>query len=81
MNSTYFYFIVFFCILYLTLTEESILKGIYLLSQYLQIQYEKIKWWILYNPRNPIVKHLIWRRSLKLAKKLQEEFDEKNKTS
>ena len=30
------------------------------------------------SPDNPIVKYMIWRRSIKLAKELRKEFDEKN---
>ena len=40
---------------------------------------EKVKWWILHNPANPIVKYLMWRRAYKLAKELQEELESRNK--
>jgi hypothetical protein len=44
-----------------------------------RVQYEKTKWWVLYNPANPIVKYLMWRRSMKLAKELVDELESKNK--
>jgi hypothetical protein len=31
----------------------------------------------LHNPRNPVVKYLMWRRSMKLAKKLMRELENK----
>lgn len=79
MNSTYVYFLIFFCIGYLIVTDASVAKLFYLLAQYLKIQYEKTKWWVLYNPANPIIRYLMWRRSMKIAKELMEELAEKNK--
>jgi hypothetical protein len=34
----------------------------------IRIQYEKLKWHLTQSPSNPIVRWLIWRRSMKLAK-------------
>jgi hypothetical protein len=48
-----------------------------MLTQLLRVEYEKMKWWILYNPKNPIVKYLMWRRSMKLAKELMNEYKNK----
>ena len=50
-----------------------------MLTQLARVQYEKTKWWVLHNPANPIVKYLMWRRSYKLAKELQEELQSRNK--
>jgi hypothetical protein len=79
MSAHYIYFVIFFCIAYLILTDQSVAKGFYLLTQIVRIQYEKAKWWILHNPANPIVKYLMWRRSIKLAKELMGELESKNK--
>jgi hypothetical protein len=48
-----------------------------MLTQLARVQYEKTKWWILHNPANPIVKYLMWRRSMKLAKELMDEYKNK----
>jgi hypothetical protein len=40
----------------------------------LRLWVAKTKWWILYNPENPIIKYMIRRNSYKLAKQLQKEF-------
>jgi hypothetical protein len=79
MNSSYVYFTIFFCIAYLILTDQSVAKAFYMLTQLIRVEYEKIKWWILYNPRNPIVKYLMWKKSMKLAKELMDELESKNK--
>ena len=78
MNSTYIYFVIFFCIAYLIITDQSVARAFYMLTQLAQVQYEKTKWWILHNPANPIVKYFIWRRSVKMAEELMKEFQDKN---
>ena len=75
MSSTYIYFIIFFCVAYLIVTDQSVARGFYMLTQLARVQYEKTKWWILHNPANPIVKYLIWRRSNQLAKELMKELE------
>ena len=34
-------------------------------------------WWVINNPRNPIVKYLMWKRSMKLAEELMREYEQK----
>ena len=77
MSSTYIYFAIFFCIAYLIVTDQSVARAFYMLTQLAQVQYEKTKWWILHNPANPIVKYLIWRKSMKMAEELMKEFENK----
>jgi hypothetical protein len=50
-----------------------------MLTQLIKFQYEKTKWMILHDPRNPIVRWNIERRSYKLAKELQKELKDKSK--
>ena len=79
MSSYTVWFIIFFCIGYLIVTDQSIARAFYMLTQLARVQYEKIKWWTLHNPANPIIKYLIWRRSNRLAKELMDELESKNK--
>ena len=79
MSSSYIYLIIFFCIAYLILTDQSVARGFYMLTQLARVQYEKVKWWVVHNPANPIIRYFMWRRSMKLAKELMEELAEKNK--
>jgi len=74
MSSNYIYLLIFFCIAYLIITDQSIARAFYMLIQLVRVQYEKVKWWTLHNPANPIIKYMIWRRSMKLAEELQKEF-------
>jgi len=59
---------------YLIATDDSVAYAFTLVSKLIRFQYEKQKWWLLHNPRNPIVKWLMWRRALRLAKELEKEF-------
>lgn len=77
MNPYTIWFVIFALIGYFIVTDNSVARAFYMLFQLVRIQYEKIKWWILHNPRNPIVKYIMWRRSYKLAEELQKEFAEK----
>jgi hypothetical protein len=79
MSASYIYFIIFFCIGYLIVTDQSVAKAFYMLTQLARVQYEKTKWRILHNPANPIVKYLMWRRSIKIAEELMEELAQKDK--
>jgi len=75
MNPLYIYFIIFSCVGYLIVTDASVARLFVLLTGLARVQYEKIKWWVLYNPANPIVKWLMWRNALRLAKELAKELN------
>jgi hypothetical protein len=81
MNSVYLYLLIFGCIAYLIITDESVARAVVLLSQLIKFHYEKTKWIILNDPRNPIVKYLMWRRAYKLAKEIQDEMERRSKTT
>ena len=74
MMSYYGWFIVFAVVAYFIATDESVAAAFYYLTRLVKSNYEKQKWWLLNNPRNPVVKYLMWRRALKLAKELEREF-------
>ena len=74
MNIYYFWFGIFMFVAYLIATDDSVAYSVTLVSKLARFQYEKTKWWLLYNPANPIVKWLMWRNSLRIAKELEKEF-------
>ena len=74
MNPLYVYFIIFFCIGYLIISDASVARLFVLLASLVRIQYQRIKWWLWINPQMPWVKYLMWRRALRLAKELEKEF-------
>jgi len=80
MNSIHIYLIIFACISYLIVMDESVTRAVVLLSQIIKFQYEKTKWIVLHDPRNPINKYLMWRRAYKLAKEIQDEMERKSKS-
>jgi hypothetical protein len=79
MTAQYIYLVIFFCIGYLIVTDQSIAKAVVFVTQFVKIQIEKFIWIIKNSPDNPIVRYLIWRRSYKLAKELRKELESKNK--
>jgi hypothetical protein len=79
MNAYYFWFGIFILLFYLVATDDSVAYAVTLVSKIVRFQYEKQKWLLLHNPRNPIVKYLIYRNSVRMAKELMKEFAEKEK--
>ena len=75
MISYYLWLIIFAIFLYLVITDLSIAQLILIYSRWWRLQYEKLKWWLIYNPRNPAVKYLMWRKYMKMAEELMKEFD------
>jgi hypothetical protein len=74
MTSYYFWFGIFMFVGYLIVTDESVAYAFTLVSKLIKFQYEKQKWWLFNNPRNPVVKWFMWRRALRIAKELEREF-------
>jgi hypothetical protein len=71
----YAWFIVFAVVAYFIVTDDSVAAAFYYVMKLVKANYERQKWWLLNNPRNPIVKYLMWRRAYKLAKELQRELE------
>jgi hypothetical protein len=61
------------------LIELKALNLIYLLFDLVKLEFQMLKWKIWLDPRNPIVKYLSWRQSLKLAKELLRDLEKKVK--
>ena len=78
MITPYFWLGLFLIIGYFVVTDKSLATFFVLTQKRIELEYEKLKWRIMQSPDNPIVKYMIWRRSIKLAKELRKEFDEKN---
>ena len=64
-----------FIIVIAIIIELKALNLIYLIFDLLKIKFQILKWKILSDPRNPIVKYLTWRQSLKLAKELLKDLE------
>ena len=74
MSSYYFWFGIFIFVFYLVATDDSVAYDVVLVSKIVRVRYERTKWWLLHNPANPIVKWLMWKNALRIAKQLEKEF-------
>ena len=76
MNYQLFLLFVFAVAAYFIVTDESVAAAFYYVYRLAKAYIQRQWWWLTHSPRNPVVKYLIWRRSMKLAKELQKYFDE-----
>lgn len=75
MTAEYVYLLIFSCVAYLIVTDESIAKAFYYVTKIVQNQIAIFKWWLVINPRMPWAKYIMWRRSNRLAKELMKELE------
>ena len=68
-----------FIIVIAIIIELKALNLIYLIFDLVKLEFQILKWKILLDPRNPIVKYLTWKQSLKLAKELLKDLEAKVK--
>jgi len=78
MESYYLWISIFAIISYVIVSDKNVVDAFVYIFDIVKNRIIGEIWWLKNNPSNPIVKYLIWRRSLKLAKELQKEFDEKS---
>jgi hypothetical protein len=62
--------VVFSFALYFIITDESIAAAFYYAIRLAKAYIQRQWWWFTHNPKNPVVKYLIYRRSLKLAQEM-----------
>ena len=71
---------VFMVVAYVIVTDERVdtafLYGIKLVIYNIKRHW----WWLTNNPKNPVVKYLIYRRSLRIAKELMVEINKDKET-
>jgi hypothetical protein len=72
-----FYLILFLICAYLILTDNSISQAFVYVFDIIKNKLIMMIWWVINNPRNPIVKYLMWKRSMKLAEELMREYEQK----
>jgi hypothetical protein len=78
MITLYFWLGIFLIIGYFVVTDNSLATFLVLTQKRIELEYEKLKWRIMQSPDNPIVKYMIWRRSIRLAKELKKELEKKD---
>jgi len=77
MTAQYIYLVIFFCIGYLIVTDESIAKAFVFVTQILKNKFLVFKWWFIHNPKTPWARYSMHRRSMKLAEELMKELQDK----
>ena len=77
-SSTYFFYLILFSICaYLIVTDKSISQAFIYILDIIKNKITTKVWWIMNNPRNPIVKYLMWKRSMKMAEDIMKEIEGK----
>lgn len=71
------FFAIFAVAAYFIITDESVAAAFYYVLKLIKSKFQRLRWLILNDPRNPIVKYFMYRRSMKLAKELKLKIDKK----
>ena len=75
MNSHYILFSLFAVAAYFIVTDESVAAVFYYLIRLAKAYIQRQWWWFIHNPRNPVVKYIIYRQSLKMVEKIMAEIN------
>ena len=62
-------------LVYMMAVDENVSKYILLLWKTLSVNIQRFFWMLWFHPENPIGRYIIWRRSLRIAKELEKEFN------
>ena len=80
MDSHYIILTLFAVAAYFIVTDDSVAAAFYYVTRLAKAYIQRQLWWFTHNPRNPVVKYIIYRRSLKLAKELMAEINKDKET-
>ena len=75
MNPQYIFFLLFAVAAYFIVTDESVAAAFYYVIGIITNYIRGRVWLVTNDPRNPVVKYLVYRRSLKMAKELRAKID------
>ena len=70
----------FAVVAYVIVTDERAAAAFVYVSKLANTQIKRHWWWLTNNPKNPVVKYLIYRRSLRIAKELMVEINKDKET-
>ena len=80
MNTQLAWFALFAVAMYFIVSDESIAAAFYYVTKLAKAYIQRQWWWLLHNPRNPVVKYLIYRRSLKMAEEIMRQINTKEES-
>ena len=75
MEPQYIFFLLFAVAAYFIVTDESVVAAFYYVIGIITNYIRGRVWLVTNDPRNPVVKYLVYRRSLKMAKELRAKID------
>ena len=70
----------FAVVAYIIVADERAAAAFLYVSKLANTEIKRHWWWLTNNPRNPVVKYMIYRRSLRLAKELMVEINKDKET-
>ena len=70
----------FAVVAYIIVTEDRAAAAFLYVLRLVSSNIRRHWWWLLNNPKNPVVKYLIYRRSLRLAEELMAEINNEKET-
>ena len=71
---------IFAVVAYIIVTDERAAAAFMYVSKLANTEIRRHWWWLTNNPRNPVVKYMIYRRSLRIAKELMVEINKDKET-
>ena len=80
MNSNTILLGMFAVVAYVIVTDERVAAAFLYAIKLANTEIKRHWWWLTNNPRNPVVKYLIYRRSLRIAKELMAEINKEKET-
>ena len=80
MTTQYLWLLIFGVCLYVISTDENVAKAFFYVFELVKTNIRKKWWWITHDPGNPVVKYMIYRRSLRIAKELMVEINKDKET-
>ena len=80
MNSNTILLGMFAVVAYVIVTDERVAAAFLYAIKLANTEIKRHWWWLTNNPRNPVVKYIVYRRSLRLAKELMVEINKEKET-
>ena len=75
MTQQYLWLLIFGIVLFIITTDENVAKAFFYVVELVKTNIRKQWWWLTNNPANPVVKYMMYRKNLKLAKELRAKID------
>jgi hypothetical protein len=80
MDSHIVLFGLFAVVAFVIVTDENVAAAFVYVFKLANTEIKRHWWWLTNNPRNPVVKYMIYRRSLRIAKELMVEINKDKET-